>query len=124
MMKYVANAITNLVGGNLELDEDQLRRRRHLVTDNGDGTFAIKKSVQFKRGEEFGYDGEIPRGLAESLIELVDEPAIEYPVHRGRGVYELSNGDKVEGKKNAKAAEANLIEVGPEGVPLSNEAED
>lgn len=118
MNKYQATVVTNLVGGNVELDKDQLRRRRHLVTDNKDGTFAVKKSVQFKIGEEFGYDGDVPKGLAENLAELideaeaelVDETVVEYPVHLGGGTWKLSNGEKVRGKQAAVNAEAELAD--------------
>ena len=35
-------------------------------------------------------------------------PSIEYPVHTGGGWYELSNGEKVQGKQEAEKAEADL----------------
>lgn len=114
MRQFKTTAITELFGGNLELDKDQLRRRRRLVTDNEDGTFAIKKSVQFKTGEEFGYDGDIPKTLADCLTELVDEAeaelVVEYPVHVGGGTWELSSGERVKGKDAAIEAEAELAE--------------
>lgn len=75
MKQFKTTAILTLTGGNLELDADQYRRRRHLVTDNGDGTFAIQKSVQFKAGEEFGYDGEIALNIAEDITPLTPQEA-------------------------------------------------
>ena len=127
MRQFKATAVTTLFGGNLELDKDQLRRRRHLVTENEDGTHAIDKSVMFKAGEEFGYDGDIPKSLADCMTELVDEPVVElvdeYPVHKGAGIFVLSNGEKVKGKVNAIAAEAELAEVEPEDTD-PDEAED
>ena len=119
---YQATVVTNLVGGNDELDVDQIRRRRHAVTKNEDGSYAVKNKIQFKIGEEFGYDGEVPKGLANNLAELVDETeaelVVEYPVHVGGGTWELSNGEKVRGKKKAIAAEAELVdETEDDGEP-------
>ena len=75
MKQFKTSAIVNLTAGNLELDKDQHRRRRHLVTANGDGTFAIVKSVQFKAGEEFGFDGEISNTLAADVTPLTPKEA-------------------------------------------------
>lgn len=118
MNKYQATVVTNLIGGNVELDADQFRRRRHAVTKNEDGSYAVKNKIQFKAGEEFGYDGDVPKGLAENLAELVDEAeaelvdeiVAEYPVHLGGGTWELSNGEKVRGKQAAVNAEAELAD--------------
>ena len=123
MNKYQATVVTNLVGGNVELDADQFRRRRHAVTKNEDGSYAVKNKIQFKAGEEFGYDGDVPKGLAENLAELTDEPVIEYPVHKGAGIYELSNGEKVKGKKKAFAAEDELAEAEPEDSGDADESD-
>lgn len=112
MKRYKTTAILNLHAGNLQLDKDQLRRRRHLVADNKDGTVAIMKPVQFKVGEEFGYDGDIPKILADDLTEVpgVDD-APTFPVHKGAGVWELSNGERVKGKSAAFDAEERLAEA-------------
>ena len=115
MNKYQATAVTNLVGGNVELDADQFRRRRHAVTKNEDGTFAVKDRIQFKAGEEFGYDGAVPKGMAVDLMaedeaEVTDEPVTEYPNHLGGGTWGLSNGEKVRGKSAAVLAEAELAD--------------
>lgn len=113
MKQYKATVVTTLVGGNVELDEDQVRRRRHILTANEDGSHAVKDKIQFKVGEEFGYDGDVPKGMvvdlmAEDEAELVAEDVTEYPNHLGGGTYELSTGEKVRGKEAAIFAEAEL----------------
>lgn len=69
IMKYTTTAIVNLTSGILELSEDQARRRFHNLKALGDGRFEVLRTVQFKTGETFGYDGDIPKTLANSLIE-------------------------------------------------------
>lgn len=50
----------------------------------------------------------------EQAVEEEQEPkseeAEEYPVHKGGGYYELSNGEKVQGKKAAQKAEQALTD--------------
>ena len=40
----------------------------------------------------------------------VVEPSIDYPNHTGGGWYELSNGERVQGKKEAQKEEKALTE--------------
>ena len=115
MKQYKAIALTTLVGGNYELDDDQVRRRRHILTDNGDGSHKAHGKIHFKEFETFGYDGGVPKGMAVSLddeADLVVEEDMaakgEYPNHLGGGTYELSTGAKVRGKEAAIFAEAEL----------------
>lgn len=46
------------------------------------------------------------------IVEVVKpnqvDPPQEFPKHTGGGWYELSNGEKVQGKEEAEAAESNL----------------
>lgn len=49
--------------------------------------------------------------VEQEKIEVdTDEKSEEYPVHTGGGYYELSNGDKVQGKDKAIEAEQKLKE--------------
>ena len=59
MKKYTTAEVVNLTAGLLELNEDQARRRKHLIepVDGEDGIFKIAQTVQFKAGETFGYEG-------------------------------------------------------------------
>ena len=42
------------------------------------------------------------------VIKLAEEVAAKYPKHTGGGWYELSNGEKVQGKEDAEEAQAKL----------------
>jgi len=69
MNTYFAHEVININGGNVVLDENQARRRKRNVSDNGDGTFAVLRPIQFKKGEKFGSDIEVNRRLAEILSD-------------------------------------------------------
>jgi len=47
-------------------------------------------------------------GIAQPVKEKVTETASKFPKHTGGGWYELSNGEKVQGKEHAVAAEDEL----------------
>lgn len=68
-------AVVNLRAGNVRLNRDQYRRRQHLVESvkgdikkSDEAVFKIVQPIQFKAGEEFGFDGDIPK----VGVELVD----------------------------------------------------
>ena len=48
------------------------------------------------------------KGIAQPLKEKVTETSSKFPKHTGGGWYELSNGEKVQGKEHAVAAEDEL----------------
>ncbi len=60
----VEAAVYTVVSGILGLSAEQARTRLHCLravkTDkSGGGTYEVLKPVQFKRGEEFGFSGEV-----------------------------------------------------------------
>lgn len=64
-MKYkVATPFVELHSGVLVLSKEQARDRIHNLKKVKSG-YEIVKPVQFKRGEEFGYDAELTAQLAE-----------------------------------------------------------
>ena len=81
----------------------------------GDPFPATKKEVSEERIAELsGTRNKIGRKLIER-VESAPQPPEEnppavddYPKHTGGGYYELSNGDKVKGKAEAKEAEEKL----------------
>jgi hypothetical protein len=54
-------------GAEVELSDEQARRRRHVLESLGDGRYLTLQRVEFKHGEEFGYDGEFPKTLATEV---------------------------------------------------------
>lgn len=43
---------------------------------------------------------------SENQVEEKETPTVKYPIHTGGGWYELSNGEKVQGKEEAEKLEA------------------
>lgn len=72
MIKYqVIDKPAILFSGLLELNEDQVRRRKHLLELVEGSVYMILKPVTFKVGEVFGYDGEISKSAALALVDPV-----------------------------------------------------
>lgn len=67
---YTTTEPVTLTGGILELDADQARRRLHNLRKLDDGRFEIVRAVNFKAGETFGFDGDVPKAVAKSMIDL------------------------------------------------------
>lgn len=70
MNTYKANAPVRLVMGVLKLTEKQAARRAHVlreVEDSEGGVYELIGETQFKAGEEFGYDGKVPKSVAALL---------------------------------------------------------
>jgi hypothetical protein len=75
MQRYtVTGHSVNIHSGILDLTHEQAASRLHSLTDLGDGLYEVLYPVQFKRGEEIGYDGEVNKNLLQS-IESIDDPA-------------------------------------------------
>lgn len=76
MDKYVATAErgVKLSSGVVELTDEQARTRMHNLEKVGKkgNKYKIVNAVQFKFGEEFGYEGEVNKALAQSLTSKKD----------------------------------------------------
>jgi len=71
MDKYrVIGRSVNVASGILELSEDQAASRNHSLTSLGEGLYQVDGPVQFKRGEEFGYDGDVNKALMAELEDI------------------------------------------------------
>lgn len=73
---YKAIAPVSLHGGKVRLTEAQAKpRRKNLVAElSADpGTFAVVGEIHFKAGEEFGYDGELSKGIL-AVVESAQTP--------------------------------------------------
>jgi len=73
----VIGASANFASGVLSLSGKQAKAREHALRDLGDGLFEVLEPVCFKRGEMFGFDGDMPKALALCLEALEPEPEIE-----------------------------------------------
>lgn len=69
-MKYIALAVVAFAAGaELGLTKDQASARRHALTEHPKrkGWYQVTGPVQLKTGEEFQYDGDLPKGMADAL---------------------------------------------------------
>jgi hypothetical protein len=90
-MKYIATAVVTLAAGaEVGLNKDQAAARCHCTTPSADrkGWYLVTGPLQFKVGESFLYEGELPKALADAV-----EPAKKGP-------------SKAEQEAAAKAAQA------------------
>lgn len=108
--------------GIVELDEAQAKRRAGFISKNEDGSYTVNAPIGFKKGEVFGYDGEVNRAMLTLVsplgevelpkeAEVIKSDTAEYPIHEGAGWYRLSDGEKLRGKKDAEALQAKLNEL-------------
>lgn len=70
-LKYrVLAPVTFHAGALLGLTEAQARARRHALKAARNGLHEVTGPVEFKAGEEIGYAGALPKGLAASVQAL------------------------------------------------------
>jgi len=67
MEQYTATRPITLQFGVLGLTAQQATARAHNLDELNDGRFRIVQPVQFKAGELFGYDGDLPKSLAARI---------------------------------------------------------
>ena len=72
MSKYIVTARLRLVCGVLTLSADQANPRAHALKPLGKNRFEIINPVEFKVGEEIGYEGDLPKSLADNLTSAAD----------------------------------------------------
>ena len=117
MIEYrVIGVCVNLVNGNLKLNEDQYRRRKHVLKPMGDGIYKIvltarHNRVQFKRGETIGYDGLINKGLLQSLC----------PEKEVTEKDEMSRENKIIGAMDECIKQGHVTKTGLPELPMVNE---
>lgn len=83
MKHYEVNApYVNINSGFLALTPKQYERRKHNLEKVKDGVYSVIKSVQFKRGEQFGYEGDINKSILQDVTPLKEAtpPANQKPV--------------------------------------------
>jgi hypothetical protein len=74
MQKFKVIKPIHLQSGVLELSSGQARERTHAVRSLGADRFRILHPVQFKVGEEFGFEGDLPKAfLTEHLLDSIQD---------------------------------------------------
>ena len=70
MKKYkVTGRAAKFSSGRVKLSVDQAASRIHNLKSLGDGVFEIVNPIEFKNGEVFGHDGEVPKVMASVVKE-------------------------------------------------------
>jgi len=80
MNKYEAIDAIKVSDGIVELDESQAKRRKNFIEKitPGKPDFKVKKPFEFKAGEVFGYDGELPKSANKIVKPKPDaKPKVE-----------------------------------------------
>ena len=96
MLKCTAAEAVILPSGVVALDDNQARRRAHLLKKTKGG-FEIVKPIQFKAGEKFGYEGPMDRTLA-AVLGVSEKAAEKMNAAHAKAQAALKNG-----KPNSKA---------------------
>ena len=77
MKRYtIINQAITLYSGILDHTPKQAASRSSSLNDLGEGLYEIAGSVQFKVGEQIGYDGEVTKAMQEKL-ECLKEPLVK-----------------------------------------------
>lgn len=69
----VTGKVVSISSGVVELVKHQSDARMFALNPVGKNRFAVLKTIHFKHGETFGYDGELPKALALALAETGGE---------------------------------------------------
>lgn len=81
MKKYRVEGISVTVhSGVISVTEAQAGKRAHALNSLGFGRYEVTAPVGFKRGEEFGFNGQINKAL---LVELADLSELSEPKEEG-----------------------------------------
>ena len=59
MNRYETTGLVIITGGVVELEEAQARPRMHMLKPLDDKQFEVMQTIQFKKGEVFGFDGKL-----------------------------------------------------------------
>ena len=95
MKRFKTLKILTLASGRLQLSNAQAKPRLHNLKQIDGDIYEIIAPVQFKAGEEIGYDGEINKML---MLDVADCPpmsiSVDVPSHAAKG------DTKVKGKED------------------------
>ena len=81
MDKYIVTGpVVRIHCGLMELTDEQARPRIRSLEFLGDGIYRVNRTVEFKNSEVFGYNGEMPRAMAE-VLEKEQPQEIQEVIH-------------------------------------------
>lgn len=69
----VTGKVVSISSGVVELVKHQSDARMFALNPVGKNRFAVLKTIHFKHGETFGYDGELSKALGLELAEMTEE---------------------------------------------------
>lgn len=108
MKTYTVTGIVAVIAaGTLRLTAQQAGTRSHAIRPLGDDLFEIIAPVQFKQGETFAYDLEIPRSLAQCL----EESELELPLEEMNREQLMAMAKSLDLNPHPKTGEVKLIEA-------------
>lgn len=75
MKNYKTTANLRLHAGRLRLTKEQAQARAHMLesVDGEIGIYEIKGYAEFKAGEVFGFDGDVPKTKADAVTVVTDD---------------------------------------------------
>jgi len=74
MKQFQVEAVSVTINaGVLELSLSQAQRRKHLLKLIKDNQYEVLSPVQFKRGEKFGYGGDVNKLLMTEITPIEDK---------------------------------------------------
>jgi hypothetical protein len=77
-MKFIVTARSARINtGVLLLTKEQAEARSHNLNHLGKNRYEIINTVEFKNGEEIGYEGDLPKTLAENMTAKAESVAAE-----------------------------------------------
>ena len=114
MKTYIAGSVVRLHSGKVKITKKQHARRQRLLGEyKKNGVYDVTSKIEFKAGEEFGYDGDIPKSMAEDLEELNARTQAdkEASVKEAEEKRKAAEKDESEKKKASEKAEAESLKA-------------
>lgn len=89
-----------------------LRLRNHVLANESGDDMRLTREEGERKADEAAKEDTSDLQVSEEDAQADEEVAGEYPKHTGGGWYELSNGEKVQGKEEAEEKEIRSLEAG------------
>ena len=121
----VINGQASLHSGKVKLNSSQAKDRAHnlKVIDAKKGLFEIINTINFKKGEEFSYDGPVNKAQLEELGEVVDVKAKKAAKDKAKNAVEKAKDDLAEVTGKLAEVQPRILELETEVTRLITEVE-